>query len=457
MSKDLLPRNELADGFRVVPEKYLLERFLVSVKDEAAAAARENQPLLLLLFGHGEEGSSDVFIGCDDGGSFRLTKDRLVSVLKREVHTTLIMTSCFSGGWLMKPNLESYFKEKPIFNHSFLTAADNDNVSLSWAVSQTVGKQAAGSVFATCLLQSIITTSTTEGWGMEERLSSVNQNNEGQFMADTMAALSQKVFSECKKRDSGLFDEHKFSFSVQDDRWERSWGSRTGLPLIDYKQRWDNLPDAPLRKEIYPPGGPMAGSARSKSTRALQNIIAERAALYMNSKPGIDNSGANTSCHPGFRRLLNGDAVDDNELYRLMEVLEYRLGQIGLAEIYCHVLNIGVPDHKQARYFDEHEWKDKQATKKEGQNAAQAKAAVELRGRYDSIHGNILRLGIFDKPYALQGSGYVKPRAYLSARLAETMMPIDLVIQSLQELVQCTYSLLTSYSCVLKGTNSCIR
>lgn len=47
--------------------------------------------------------------------------------------------------------------------YTFLTAAGFETASISWSLSQTVGRQAGGSVFATYLLNSIITATDRTG------------------------------------------------------------------------------------------------------------------------------------------------------------------------------------------------------------------------------------------------------------------------------------------------------
>jgi hypothetical protein len=101
---------------------------------------------------------------------------------------------------------------QPTFNHSFLTAAGDTNPSLSWSLSQSIGRQAGGSVFASCLLYSIITASDrTEGFYSREKVSfeelnderqptrdkkgkliKIREDDEGEEMSLSMAALTQQ-------------------------------------------------------------------------------------------------------------------------------------------------------------------------------------------------------------------------------------------------------------------------
>jgi hypothetical protein len=456
MNEKMLPKDEMKAGFRVFEPRDLLERFLATLKSEIEEAARTKQPILVLIFGHGEKERSGIFIGCDEGGTSKLTQARLASVLRKEVQTTLVLTSCYSGGWIMNPNLNEHFNVKPTFNHTFLTAADYKHTSLSWSLSQTIGRQAGGSVFATCLLNSIITASDrTEGFysgerdaseegDMKGKLVRVHEDDEGGDLS--MAALTQQIVYECEARYGTLWDIHRFSFASQDDIWSKAWGKRTGLPLLNYKEKWESLPEAPLSKNIYPPAGPLTGSIMSKSPNALYNIVRVKAITYMNSIPGPDNLGGNTNCHPGFRKLVEGTRLEFDELYRLNEILDYRQSQLGLAEVYCHALEIGVPEDRQIDKFDEYGWLRFQHEAKNGRSTERSKFATDILQRFDTIRSWLFDLRIFDYPLPHQGLDYDNPEAYLAVRLAEGPMPTQQIYKKLEDLLQCTYSWPNGYS-----------
>ena len=453
MNKNMLPKDEMNAGFRIFEAKDLLERFLATLKSEVKEAARTKQPVLVLIFGHGEESTSGIFIGCDDGGFLKLTQARLASVLRKDVQTTMLLTSCYSGGWIMKPNLNTNFDVKPAFNHSFLTAAGSQNTSLSWSLSQTVGRQAGGSVFATCLLQSIITASDrTEGvysrelndkgqpsGNMEGKLVKVQENDKGDDISLSMVGLIQQIIHECQARYGSLWEIHNFSFAAQEDLWAKAWGKRTGFPLLDYKEKWESLPEAPLTKQIYAPVGPLAGSIMSRPPGALQNIVKVKASRYMDSKPGPDNGGCNTDCHPSFYKLIEGTHFEIDELYRLNETLDYRQDQIRLAEIYCCALGIVVPEDQQAGQFDEIAWEGSQLIRRQERFTEGSKVASDLLERFYTVRAWVVQLGIFDSPLPHQGLGYTKPKTYLSAKLAESPLPTQQIHKKLEDLLQCTY------------------
>ncbi|KAL2063113.1 hypothetical protein VTL71DRAFT_6185 [Oculimacula yallundae] len=443
MNKAMLPSNNMAAGFRICEPKDLLERFLATLKSEIAEAAKTNQPVLVLVFGHGKENTSGIFIGCDQGGSEVLTNDRLASVLKREVPTTFVFTSCFSGGWIMKPNSDEYFHTKPKFNHTFLTAAGAENESLSWDVSQTIGQQAGGSVFATCLINSMIIASgdsNNEARSSElgeEKLIKLREDDQGDKFSSTFAALTSQVVQECKDRYGSLWTNHKFSFAAQDDRWAEAWGKRTGLPLGKYKDIWESLPKAPVGNRLYEPAGPLSGSLNPRSSDDIYSIIRGKALRYMSSKPGLDNAGGNTDCHPGFRDLIARRSVEFEELYRLNEILDHRQEQLSLAEDYCRALEIDSFGGVQVAQFDGFEWVGNLRKEVYEASSNPASPAVEKLSRYERIWRRIIQLGLFDEPLPGQGYSYSKPKVYLAFMLTESSeMSLEEIYEKLQNLQQ---------------------
>ncbi|TAQ85596.1 hypothetical protein B7494_g6083 [Chlorociboria aeruginascens] len=440
MNKAMLPEDEMKVGFRTFQPKDLLERFLATLKSEIKEAARTKQPVLVLIFGHGEEKTSDILVGCSlEKSNWKLNQDRLASVLRKEVQTTMILTSCYSGGWIMKPNLNNYFDVKPAFNHSFLAAAGRENESLSWSVSQSVGRQAGGSVFASCLLHSVIMASDREEGigGVDGKLIRVEKDDQGEYISDSMAALTKQIIDECKAQCGTLWDNHSFSFAAQDDFWAKTWGSRTGLPILDYKQRWQSLPEAPLATVMYPATGPLAGSAMSRSPGALYNIVRIKAMKYMSSHPGADNLGGNTNSHPLFHMLVEGAEVEFERLYYLNDILDYRRGQIGLAELYCYALEIGMPEDRQIDKFDVFEWEAFHLYEKNGPTSAErSQVATEIWKRKETIRSWVMQLQIFDRPVSGQGLSYSKPREYLAIRLTESPMSLEEIHKKLEDLLQ---------------------
>jgi hypothetical protein len=367
----------------------------------------------------------------------------------------------------MKPNLNSYYDQKPIFDCDFFVAAGPEKKSFSWSVTQIAGRQAGVVVFVQSLILSIVT--ATESTDSTE--DSVKCHNEelndkktapGQtkqtlamarsfhgvygkehiFDAEDMRAIAKELCYECEKRYGTLWSTNDRSFTAQDDSWTNSWGARTGIPLENYKQRWESLPEATATRKTHMSNN----SVMSKTYQAFYNLVKMKAQCYMGSNPGIDNSGNNTDYHPGIHRLVSGEYLDLKEISRLNEVLEYRMSQMAVAEVYCYFLGIGVPDDRLPHEWDEWKWYIMQAKIRDGQDAEQAKAVMEEKKRFEDIRSQIYQLGVFDKAQGVleQGQTYVKPIAYLAARLAKRTMPLPAIVQKLKDLIQCMYCLLAS-------------
>lgn len=113
-----LPNVLGAGNVRVVPQKDLLERYLSTLQEQAAEAARCEEHLVLLLFGHGTPAH-----GIEIGGSILHMKD-LRRVVQPLPSTTIFSTSSYSGGWLVRPGIN-----QQQLNTAARTAAGEDSES----------------------------------------------------------------------------------------------------------------------------------------------------------------------------------------------------------------------------------------------------------------------------------------------------------------------------------------
>lgn len=88
---------------------------LITAECKHAESANEN--VLILFFGHGDHHNHGIVLG--EGGREALKIGEFKSATKAlNTKTTLITTSCYSGGWTCNPRL----------NLSTMTAAGNENV-----------------------------------------------------------------------------------------------------------------------------------------------------------------------------------------------------------------------------------------------------------------------------------------------------------------------------------------
>jgi hypothetical protein len=149
LDQAMLPGILSTGNIRVVPSDILCERFLATVQSECRIAEKSNQPVLLLIFGHGDDGTYGVFLGCRKDGKIVEESLLRIDLIKRSIHRKVniaaLMTSCFSGGWVIRPDL----------NTTVVAAAGPDIESESWPKSESTGK-VTGLIYASAVLQSLI-------------------------------------------------------------------------------------------------------------------------------------------------------------------------------------------------------------------------------------------------------------------------------------------------------------
>jgi hypothetical protein len=196
-----------------VPRKDLLERYLSTLKEQAAEAARYEEHLVLLIFAHGTSAHE-----IEVGGSTLHMKD-LRHVLQPMSFITIFTTSCYSGGWLVHPDIN-----QQQLNTTAITAAGDEGESSSWAVSASVGR-ASGSLAASAVLRCLIDAEDASQERKEH---------------PTYIEFSKSVY-DCVKEMGALGNFQEIYFSAENDEWETSYQARLGLPLTLYKDKWLSL------------------------------------------------------------------------------------------------------------------------------------------------------------------------------------------------------------------------
>ena len=99
-----------ARNLRVVSRRDLLGRLLGTLREQARIARRQQKQLLIIfVFAHGETKASGVSVGGErrHASAPILHMDAVNRLLPRDVSASLLITSCFSGGWLFRPDLTS--------------------------------------------------------------------------------------------------------------------------------------------------------------------------------------------------------------------------------------------------------------------------------------------------------------------------------------------------------------
>ncbi|KAJ5302207.1 hypothetical protein N7508_007070 [Penicillium antarcticum] len=264
-----------AGNLRLVPRKDLLERYLSTLKEQAAEAARWEEHLVLLIFGHGTSAH-----GIEVGGSTMHMED-LRHVLEPMSHTTIFTTSCYSGGWLVRPDINQH-----LLNTTAITAASNESVSLSWAVSGSVGR-ASGSLAASAVLRCLI--------DAEELTEETTRH-------PTYIEFSKSVY-DCLKGMGTLGNSQEIYFSAENDE--------TNGCL------YDRSPPPPSST-----GGPGPAKTGGRRLKRLKYLAEE----YFAAKPGLNEAAPNIGLHNCLQTVLKGGTYPKKKVDGLTETTSYRLG-----------------------------------------------------------------------------------------------------------------------------------
>lgn len=132
LNNDLLIDITEANNIRVIPRRDLCESFLSTIRSEIVSVLQNQQPLLLMVFGHGEEETHSILIGWKSGRpeKFRISEmNKLLDICSngRAPEISLLTTARYSGGWAMMPHLSL----------TTMTAAGSEVEAVSWEKSKS--------------------------------------------------------------------------------------------------------------------------------------------------------------------------------------------------------------------------------------------------------------------------------------------------------------------------------
>ncbi|KAJ5142221.1 hypothetical protein N7526_003216 [Penicillium atrosanguineum] len=292
-----LPDILKAGNLRVVPRDFLLERYLNTLQEQAAEAARLREHLVLLIFGHGSS-THDVEVA----GSILRLRD-LRQVLRNRSQVTLFTTSCYSGGWLVLPDIG-----QQQLNATAITAAGQESLSSS------------GSLAASAVLRCLV-----------DAEDEINENMDH----PTYIQFAKSVY-DCMKGMGMLGDTQQIHFSAENDEWETSYQTRLGLPLISYKEKWQSLRQVP--PSTCPASGQLA-RAGGRRLKRLQYLAQE----YFASRPGPDNGGLNIGLHNCLNPVLMGASYPQEKVQQLTKITAYRLGAMYEADYLREQIGLQYP------------------------------------------------------------------------------------------------------------------
>ncbi|OBT60536.1 hypothetical protein VE03_10055 [Pseudogymnoascus sp. 23342-1-I1] len=305
------------------PPEHLLGNALKTIKRVCEEATRDQRPVLILIFGHGNKKGYTIDIGGEGYDEpHRLTKGlfkRAVGNRAPEAGLCLLTTSCYSGGWAINPDLKV----------TAITAQAEWLQSLAWSVSGTIHQRSCGSPFATAIADMLLRL-TIKGYQTDD----LDDFSSGPTYAGfimLIRSLVQKVDPKkvSTSADGASYSVHQPMFSAQDDEWEMAYSSRTGIPLNKFHERWRLLKEASPRQE--PPGGEhrFGPGGRAFSHTELMTTVTNEAKEYFGRFPGSDNKAKNAVLHNDLRRLINRTEIPTvAKLAHLRDQIDYRVNHI---------------------------------------------------------------------------------------------------------------------------------
>ena len=336
----------------------LLADFKNYFRQECASALANNEPILLSVFAHGEEFEYGLEIGGMGEQGDLLTVKAMREILQDfdGVKVTMLMTSCFSGGWSITPDL---WDET---GRSRITVMRSQQVSESWPKTTTLGR-ADGSIYISSILNVLASRRPQTGEELDEK--PIDTKEFSNLITSELLDIVDPRFG----------DSHGHSFNVQNDQWEELYTTRTGIPLIYYSARLDLLREIPPRplvdarldrssasdeveawEDAHGASGPlvMAASNYGGSMRAVRKAITNQAIAYRKGFPGRDSLATNLRPHGLIDKCIQSPhLLEDGAWQRIWEILHYRIGSMSLAEKFVRRLGIRAP---RPCTWDKDEW-----------------------------------------------------------------------------------------------------
>jgi hypothetical protein len=407
LSRSMVPDIMATGNLRVVSRKGLCERFTSTVRSEARIAAENEQPLLILIFGHGHESTYHIDIGYEPVLFKVRDMERLVRQKRNlpEPQVSVFLTSCYSGGWAMSRHLDV----------TTMTASGPTQETLSWPLSKSLGR-ACGSIYATAVLKSLLKI---------EDDSSDNIDSTSSSYAD----LSKIVYTTLCNDVYRLGADHDIKFSAQSEKWDTPWDIRSGIPFSDYNEKWSMLESLPPCENDLTNRDPTnrnpAASQESRTTTQDESgtrlgrcrtggssleALPQQARSYLNSHPGPSNISGYHFLHFQINKLLNGEHLDDEQLNNLQSILQYRLNMTYLATQCKNVLGL---DFVNCEDFDLELWK-----------TSTAQQGTQNKKSWNEVFDWLTKASIFPPPNRItQGYDFTKPKRYLAIAITNNGSP----------------------------------
>jgi len=442
--------------------------FTTTVMNECKTAHENKRNVLILMFGHGDSRHNGIDIG------ELIMKTLKIKDLKKnlkgfsDARITILSTACFSGGWSCIPDLGDVT--------STMMAAGKEKPSKSWNYSFSYGR-ASGSMFTTAVVSKL--TSLSPGISLPEAAEDENypvekrEAQEGTY-GDFCSTIFEALLRDIDRR--GL--EHEITFSAQGDSWNSCFSQRVGIPLEDFKARWEALPVFPQDTRMHPGNwtnrDPHVGSQAAKeymeirskatvtgseamATEASGTVLGKRktSALYggepnallrqvsrvgqeyLNSYTGFDDSGDDGALHNLLHRIIHGLETDEAQLERAWLNIRYRMDQMSIADRYVEALGIQPPLGQQCHEWDSYRHSYKEKSKSDERYNIKRMIFDDYGVLFSSPsedQGRPFYKGIDYVVAAIQQSGLSKPQ--MQAKLKELEKLVDAEVEGQKDFVR---------------------
>jgi hypothetical protein len=375
LSQDLMKSGELTPPKIFGPE-VLLSKFLDCVAFSANEARQKKLPLVVFILAHGNT-EHKILIGEDSDTPLWLDVREFRDKVGDDVDLTIICTSCYGGGWLVFPSLTA----------TAMFAADTENESSSWPLSETLSR-ACGSVFASTLIHTLAQEASPLLEPVPNTGTKSLEPKKDDPKAETFHAFAQSIMEVLMHRMDRMWEHHYFTFTAQDDQWESSWTGRSGIPLTDFGARWALLEDfAPTMKRnedgVLIKETPKNRNPRISLNPEIPDVMEGRTGAiglrygafggYPSSQaayvkfcaksllptcPGIVESGFGGQYIGKIRRFINKPNKDitSEESMKMFKWILWREDQLTWADNIVAHLRLPMPDGKKVRNWDKLEW-----------------------------------------------------------------------------------------------------
>ena len=408
-----------------LPEpRFVLDKFLETLRSECDLARKNNESVLVMVFGHGDFDNEGIKIGFPlptrENAKVLLTVENFRDAIGDYVPVTLFTTACFSGGWAIAPHL----------NVSVLAAARPDELSESWSGSQSLGRK-CGSIYATAVGQ-VLCAETSPLLQQSIAL----PTNTSAHQESTYAEFTRKIYDTLFTRVDKFAYTHAIKFSAQDDAWEMALTRRTGIPLVDFQRRYNRLKDyAPQADpsglgrlssrnpstidmqvdpavaanfiaggEEYDFAQKLRGSFGGKSS-SMANYLRNLAQIYLDSSPGADSLSPNSE-HYNLRQLIAGETPPYAVMDRIHSFLEFRMSLMATADAFLERTDVPYPRGARCCNFDAQLW------------TLDAPNLYD-KSAYDGVLGLLRKSNLFSGKQAGQGLEWTKPYFFIAAAILE--------------------------------------